>query len=551
MERPYLRAYPKGVRWDLEFKEIPAYQFLYDQAARHPDRTALLFMGKQIGYRELVGLIDRFGAALQRRYAIRKGDRVGIILPNCPQNVIATVAAQRIGAVPVQFNPMYVAREIAYQVEDSGCRIMITLDLFWQKVKEAGGVEAYIWTGVQDYLSFPLGFLYKLKAKPPRIPPGEAVHFMELLQESPAGLEVPPIDPKEDLAVLLYTGGTTGVPKGVMLTHFNIVSNVMQIQEWLGRSDRHDVVLVVLPMFHSYGFTAALGNALGSGSTCVLVPRFVPGDLLKTIARTRPTMFPGAPTMYIGLLNHPDVSRYDLRSIELCVSGAAAMPVELMRQFEQVTGGSILEGYGLTECSPVTHANPVAGTRKLGSVGLPYPGTDVRIVDLETGADVAPGQEGEVLIRGPQVMRGYWNKPEETAQALVDGWLCTGDIGRMDEEGYLYIVDRKKDMINAAGFNIYPREIDEVLYQHPAVREACAVGVPDDYRGETVKAFVVLKEGAQATEQEILDFCRERLANFKRPRSVEFLPELPMTMAGKVLRRVLAERERAKSAANR
>ena len=548
MERPYLKAYPQGVRWEIDLPEVPVYQALFDQAARHPERTALIFMGKRISYRELVGMIDRFAAALQKRYGIRKGDRVGIILPNSPQNVIATVACQRIGAIPVQFNPLYVSREIAYQVRDSGSRVMITLDLFWQKVREAGGAEAYIWTGVQDFLNFPLNYLYRLKAKPPRIPASDAVHFVDLLQESPDGLQIPAVQPEEDLAVLLYTGGTTGVSKGVMLTHFNITSNIAQIREWLSLDEsRHHTVLCVLPMFHSYGFTAAVNMGLAHGCTLILVPRFDAGDLLKTIAKYRPTLFPGVPTMYIGLLNHPDMAKYDLSSIELCVTGAAAMPVDLLQKFEQVTGATIMEGYGLTESSPVTHANPRVGRRVPGSVGLPYPGTDVRIVDLETGADLPPGGEGEVVIKGPQVMKGYWNRPEETAATLKDGWLHTGDIGRLDEDGYLYIVDRKKDMIIAGGFNIYPREIDEVLYQHPAVLEACAVGVPDAYRGETVKAFVVLKPGAQATEQEILDFCRERLAAYKRPRSVEFLPELPKSTVGKVLRRVLVERESAKS----
>ncbi len=548
MERPYLKRYPDGVKWDITFPEVPAYQFFFEQVQKYPDRTALIFLGKQISYRELGEQVDRFAAALQRRYNIRKGDRVGIILPNSPQNVIATISAQRIGAIPVQFNPMYVTREIEYQVKDSGCRVMITLDLFWQKVREAGGVEHYIWTGMQDYLSFPLSFLYKLKAKPPKVPASDAAHFADLLKESAEGLQIPPINPKDDLAVLIYTGGTTGLSKGVMLTHFNIASNITQIQEWLHREDRHDIVLGVLPMFHSYGFTATVGLALSSGSTCVLVPRFDAVDLLKTITRYKPTSFPGIPTMYTGLLNHPDVAKYDLSSIEFCVSGAMAMPVELMRQFESVTGANIMEGYGLTECSPVTHANPLKGTRKPGTVGLPYPGTDVRIVDLETGADLPVGQEGEVLLRGPQVMKGYWNKPEETDAVLIDGWLYTGDIGKMDEDGYLAIVDRKKDMIIASGFNIYPREIDEILYQHPAVKEACTVGVPDEYRGETVKAFVVLKEGAAATEEEILAFCKERLAAYKRPRMVEFLPELPKSTVGKVLRRVLADREKEKVA---
>jgi len=547
MERPYLKRYPEGVQWDITFPEVPAYKFFFDQVQKHPDRTAVIFVGKQITYKELGEQVDRFAAALQRRYGIRKGDRVGIILPNSPQNVIATFASMRIGAIPVQFNPMYVTREIEFQVKDSGVRVMITLDLFWQKVKEAGGVEHYIWTGVQDYLSFPLSFLYKLKAKPPKVPTTDATHFAELLQGSATGLQIAPINPKDDIAVLMYTGGTTGRSKGVMLTHFNITSNITQIQEWLHREDRHDVVMAVLPMFHSYGFTATVGLALSSGSTCVLMPKFDAGDVLKAIAKYRPTSFPGLPTMYTALLHHKDMAKYDLSSIEICVSGAMPMPVELMRQFESVTGASIMEGYGLTECSPVTHANPLKGTRKPGTVGLPYPGTDVRIVDLETGEDLPLGERGEVLLRGPQVMKGYWNQPEETAAILIDGWLYTGDIGRMDEDGYLEIVDRKKDMIIASGFNVYPRDIDEVLYQHPAVKEACTIGVPDEYRGETVKSFVVLKEGAHATEEEIIEFCKERLASYKRPRIIEFLPELPKSMVGKVLRRVLMEQEKEKS----
>ncbi len=548
MEKPWLKSYPEGIRPEIELSEVPAYHDLFQKIQRYPDRTALIFYGKKVSYRELGEQIDRFAAALQRRLGIKKGDRVGIILPNCPQNVIATVGAQRAGAIPVLFNPMYVTREIEYQVKDSGCQVMVTLDLFWQKVRAAGGVERYIVTGMRDYLPFPLNLLFPLKQKAPRIPADEAIRFMDLLEEPATGFAPAEVDPKEDVAVLLYTGGTTGVSKGVMLTHFNLVSNIAQIREWLKRGEEHhDTVLVVLPMFHSYGFTAALGYALATGGTCILVPKFEAKEVLKLIQKYRPTSFPGVPTIYTALMKEPDFGKYDIKSIEFCVSGAAPLPVELMQKFEGTTGSGIVEGYGLTETSPVTHSNPLHGTRKPGSVGLPYPNTEVRIVHPETGEDLPIGQEGEILIKGPQVMKGYWNRPEATAEVIKDGWLYTGDIGRMDEDGYLYIVDRKKDMILAGGFNIYPREIDEVLYQHPAVLEACAVGVPDEYRGETVKAFVVLKPGMTATEQEILDFCKERLAAYKRPRSVEFLPELPKSTVGKVLRRVLAERDREKA----
>ncbi|HYF90846.1 MAG TPA: long-chain fatty acid--CoA ligase [Symbiobacteriaceae bacterium] len=548
MDRPWLEAYPEGVRNHLEYPQIPAYHFLFEQIRRHPDRAALLFYGKKISYRELGEQIDRFAVGLIKRLGIRKGDRVGIILPNCPQNVIATVGAQRAGAIPVQFNPMYVSREIAYQVRDSGCRAMITLDLFWSKVKEAGGVEAYVVTGMPDYLPFPLNLLFPLKTKAPKIGSSEAIRFTDMLKEDASAFQPVGVKWAEDPAILMYTGGTTGTSKGVMLTHFNLTANIAQIKEWLGRpEDGHDTVLVVLPMFHSYGLTAALSYALATGSTCILVPKFDAREILKLIQKHRPNSFPGVPTIYTALLHDPEIGKFDLSSIDFCVSGAAPLPVELMQQFERVTGASILEGYGLTETSPVTHSNPMKGRRVPGSVGLPYPDTDVRIVDLETAEDLPLGQEGEVLIRGPQVMKGYWNKPEETAAIIRDGWLYTGDIGRMDDDGYLYIVDRKKDMIIAGGFNIYPREIDEILYQHPAVLEACSVGVQDEYRGETVKAFVVLKPGAAATEQEILDFCKERLAAYKRPRAVEFIDALPKSTVGKVLRRVLAEREREKA----
>jgi long-chain acyl-CoA synthetase len=424
----------------------------------------------------------------------------------------------------------------------------VTLDLFWPKVKEAGGIDQYVVTGIQDYLPFPLSLAYQLKTKLPKIEEGEAVRFKDLLKESPVGFKPAELNWAEVPALLMYTGGTTGVSKGVMLTHFNITANILQTQEWMQRPEEpQDRVMCVLPMFHSYGMTAALSFGLATGCACILVPKFDAKEILNLIAKQKPTSFPGVPTIYTALLHHPDFSKYDLSSIQFCVSGAAPMPIELMQKFEATSGSRIVEGYGLTETSPVTHSNPLNGKRVPGSVGLPYPDTEVRIVDLETAEDLPLGEQGEVLLRGPQVMKGYWNKPEETAAVIKDGWLYTGDIGKMDEEGYLYITDRKKDMIIAGGFNIYPREIDEVLYQHPAVLEACSVGVADEYRGETVKAFVVLKPGAAATEAEILEFCKERLAAYKRPREVEFLDALPKSTVGKVLRRVLAEREKEKA----
>lgn len=548
MERPWLMKYPEGVSADLDFPSVPAYHFLFEQVKHHPDWTALIFFEKKMSYRELGAAIDTFAQALIRRLGIQKGDRVGIMLPNCPQNVIATYGAMRAGAVPVQFNPLYVSREIKYQLEDSGSKVLLTLDLFWEKVKAASlpGVQ-YIQTSVADYLPFPLSFLYPLKAKPPKVSSDQAVHFRDLMREKAEGFTPVPVDPQEDLAVLLYTGGTTGVSKGVMLTHANIAANFAQIKAWLMMPEEpNNKVLCILPLFHSFGFTAVVGSALAAGRVAILVPRFDAVETLKLLKKHQPKIFPGIPTLYTAILNHADFAKYPFKT-DLCITGAAPMPVDLMKRFEKATGGSILEGYGLTETSPVTHSNPVKGVRKAGSVGLPYPGTDVRVVNLETGEDLPVGDEGEVLIKGPQVMKGYWNKPEETDAILKDGWLYTGDIGRMDEDGYLFLIDRKKDMIISSGFNVYPREIDEVVYQHPAVLEACAIGIPDEYRGESAKVFVVLKSGATATEKEIIDFCRERLAAYKRPREVEFLTELPKSTVGKVLRRELVKWEREKA----
>lgn len=548
MERPWVKNYPDSVQADVDFPNVPAYHFLFEHVKKHPDWTALIFFEKKMSYGDLGAAIDAFAQALIRRLGIQKGDRVGIMLPNCPQNVIATYGAMRAGAVPVQFNPLYVSREIKYQLEDSGSKVLLTLDLFWEKVKVAGvpGVQ-YVQTSVADYLPFPLNFLYPLKAKPPKVPVDQAVHFRDLMREKAVGYMPVAVDPQEDLAVLLYTGGTTGVSKGVMLTHANITANLTQISSWLMLPEAPNYkVLCILPMFHSFGFTAVVGSTLAAGRAAILVPRFDAVETLKLLKKHQPKIFPGIPTLYTALLNHPHFAKYPFKT-DLCITGAAPMPVELMKQFEQASGASILEGYGLTETSPVTHSNPVKGNRKPGSVGLPYPGTDVRIINLETGEDVPIGEEGEVLIKGPQVMKGYWNKPDETAATIKDGWLFTGDIGRMDEDGYLFLIDRKKDMIISSGFNVYPREIDEVVYQHPAVQEACAIGVPDEYRGESAKVFVVLKSGTSATEKEIIDFCRERLAAYKRPREVEFLPELPKSVVGKVLRRELVKREREKA----
>jgi long-chain acyl-CoA synthetase len=369
--------------------------------------------------------------------------------------------------------------------------------------------------------------------------------YADLLQEGKSQAPpVVPVDPDE-VALLQYTGGTTGFSKGAMLTHYNLVSDVVQCVSWnVGAERGKERMLAVLPFFHVYGMTVAMNEAIYLAATIILLPRFQVDDCLEAINAYQPTRFPGVPTMYIALVNHPKVKDYKISSIKVCSSGSAPMPVEALRKFEELTGGKISEGYGLTEASPVTHANPFSGQRKIGSIGLPRPDTDAKIADLETGEkDLPPGEEGELCIRGPQVMKGYWNRPEESAKSLRDGWLYTGDIARMDEEGYFYIADRKKDMIICGGYNVYPREVEETLYLNPKVLEASVLGIPDPYRGETVKAFIVLKPGKKATGEEMIEFCRENLARFKVPTVIEFRDELPKSHVGKVLKKVLREEE--------
>jgi long-chain acyl-CoA synthetase len=527
------------VRPHLTYPEVPAYHFLFEQVAQNPDRTALIFQGRPTSYRELGSQIDAFAAALIRK-GLQKGDRIAIMLPNLPQAVIAIYGAMRAGLTPALINPMYTPQEIQHALDESGAQAIVFLDLFWPRVAQVKAVPHRIWTGVQDALGFPLSFLYKLKAKPPKVPAAEAHHLKELLAAPTSGFTPVPVNPSQDAAVLIFTGGTTGLAKGVHLTHSNLIANLMQIIEWVPRErDQVDRVLLVLPVFHSFAFTAGLGYALACGSTAILMPKPDPDQTLKLVEKYKVTILPGVPTLYTSLLQHPRVSEFDLQSLRVCISGAAPLPVELLQRFETMTGARILEGYGLTETSPVTHCNPWNGQRIPGSVGLPLPDTEVRIVDLETGADLGPNQEGEVLIRGPQVMKGYWGRPAETEAVLKDGWLYTGDIGKVDENGYLYIVDRKKDLVISSGFNVYPREIDELVYQHPAVLEACAIGVPDEYRGEAIKVFVVKRPGMEVTEQDLINHCRERLAAYKRPREVQFVDSLPKSIIGKVLRKEL------------
>ncbi len=555
MSKPWLQSYESGVEASLTYPEQPLYQFLSDSAAKSPDHPAMNFYGKSISYRELDEQSTRFANAL-RSFGIQQGDRVAIMLPNTPQCVIGYYGALKAGAIVVMINPLYVEREVEFVLADSGAKVMLALDLFYpriEKVKDKTSVEKIILTNVRDYLPGLLWLLYPLKAKREgqwvkvdKRPP--LYDFLDVLKSAGTAFSKPDYDP-EDTALFQYTGGTTGQPKGAMLTHRNLVCNAIQAAEWTKMRQNGEIVLAVIPFFHAYGLTTCMNATLYRGGTLILLPRFQTKDVLKAIQKYRPTIFPGIQAMYVAINNFPDAEKFDLSSIRACVSGAGPLHLEVQERFESLTGGKIVEGYGLTEASPVTHVNPLAGKRKKGSIGLPISDTDAKIVDLETGQKELPvGEIGELAVQGPQVMKGYWHRPdEETAQMLRNGWLHTGDIAKMDEDGFFYIVDRKKDMIKTKGENVYPREVEEALFRHPKIKEAVVAGVPESFSVEVIKAYVVLKEGEQATAEEIIEFCRGDLAKFKVPKFIEFRKELPKTIVGKVLRRVLLEEEKKKA----
>lgn len=548
--------YPRGVRRNLVYPDISLYELLERAENKFPHNIATVFMGGKLTYRQLKEQVDRFAAALHQ-LGVKKGDRVAIMLPNCPQGVISYYAVLKLGAVAVQTNPMYMERELSHQLKDSGSETIIVLDLVLSKVLKVKGetpLNNIIVTSIKDYLPFPLNLLYPFKAKRDgqwvNLPRDQGLlSFKDLLGKSAPGSSPVSINPNEDLALLQYTGGTTGLSKGAMLTHKNLVANVMQVSEWWPESrDGKEIMLAVLPFFHVYGMTVAMNYSIYNGATMILVPRFEINNILQLIKKYRPTMFPGAPTMYVAVNTHPEIKKFDLSSIRVCLSGAAPLPVEVRDRFEELTGGRLVEGYGLTESSPCTHCNPLTSDRYVGSIGFTLPDTQCKILDLETGErELPPGEPGELCISGPQIMKGYWNMPEETARVLRNGWLHTGDIATVDEKGLYYIVDRKKDMVIAGGYNIYPREVEEVLYEHPKVQEAVVAGIPDKYRGETLKAYIVLKDNEASTEDEMINFCRERLARYKIPKLIEFRRELPKTMVGKILRRVLVEEEMKKT----
>lgn len=536
---PWLDHYPPDVRHTLEYPKKILPDFLKENAALYPEHQAIIFPGEEITFADLAKRVNTMTAGLHN-LGIQKGDRVAIMIPNCPQAVISYYAILQLGAIVVQTNPMYVERELEFQLQDSEASAIIVFEQLYpkvEKVRNATSLKKVIVTSIPQLGTFS-GELA-----------GDVLRYENVLAQEHG--DFPGVNPgMDDVAILQYTGGTTGLSKGVMLTHRNLVANVYQVREWYGKrfTVGQERVLNVLPLFHVYAMTTAMNLGVCFAATIIMVPRFEAETVLEIIDKHKPTLFPGAPTVFIGLLNHPKARNYDLTSMWCCISGSAPLPVEVHKQWEELTGSRLCEGYGLSEAAPVTHCNPTSGRRKYGSIGLPKPDTLAKILDAETGEDLPFGEVGELVVKGPQVMKGYWKRPEETARVLKDGWLYTGDLAKMDEEGFFYIVDRKKDMIIAGGFNIYPREIEDVLYQNPKVKEVIVVGIPDPYRGETVKAFVVLKEGQQATEEELIEYCARNLARYKVPRFVEFRNELPKTAVGKLLRRVLSVQERQKVA---
>lgn len=551
LSKPWTKNYDEGVPSEINIPEKPLYSLIDDAANTYPEKTAIIFFDKKITYKQLKEMIDRFAHALQE-HGVKKGDVVAIMLPNTPQFVISYYAILKIGGIVTPLNPLYKSAEIKRQLLDSGAETIILLDLLYPEfeiIKNEVKMKNIIVTSIKDFLPPLLKMLYPLKYKTPKIKYEPNMHkFMDLLKYSPEYKPVN-INPKEDLAALMYTGGTTGIPKGAMLTHYNLLSNAVQIKYWFKPRIEPMVVLSVLPFFHIYGQTAAMNYVFVHMATMVILPRFDVKDMFKSINKYRVTVFHGVPTLYIQIINSPLVKKYKLDTIEACISGAAPLPIEVQKKFEELTGGKLREGYGLTETSPVTHVNPILGKFKVGSIGLPVPNTLAAIADPDNNVLLPPDSIGELVISGPQVMKGYYNMPEENAKAFFElggfRWFRTGDIAKMDEEGYFYIVERKKDLIKYKGYSVYPREVEEVLYKHPAVKEAAVIGVPDPEVGEQIKAFVVLKDEfkGKVKEEEIIEFVKTQIAPYKYPRIVEFRDSLPKSAVGKILRKVLRDEE--------
>ncbi len=554
-EMPWIESYPKTVDWHAPIEQKPLYEILDDSVDRFGGSPCTDFLGKRQTYREIGDLVDRAAKGLQS-LGVGKGVHVGLFLPNTPYYLIFYFAVLKCGGTVVNFNPLYAEREIAHQIEDSETDLMVTLDLKILHDKMARmltdtRLNRLIMCPMADILPFPKNVLFPILKR------GEIARFPKddrhIRFDSVVGNDgkYAPVDVSADeIAVLQYTGGTTGVPKGAMLTHGNLYANARQSVLWFPHVDfGNERMLGALPFFHVFAMTVVMNVGICLGAEIIMLPRFEIDVVLDVIRKKKPTAFPGVPTIYTAIIRHPKSSSYDLTSIRACLSGGAPLPVDVKQSFEQLTGCKLVEGYGLSESSPVATGNPLDGVNKTGSIGLPFPGTTIEIVSLEDRSKVLPlGERGEVCIRGPQVMKGYWKKPEETAETLADGRLHTGDVGYMDEDGYVFIVDRIKDLILAGGYNIYPRNVEEAIYLHPAVDECIVAGVPDEYRGQTVKAYIKLKPDHPLTIGDLKAFLKDKLSKIEIPKQVEFRDELPKTLIGKLSRKAVLEEEAERAA---
>ncbi len=532
-DKPWFKCWPVAVPKHIEYPKVPLQEILKKTAEAYPEKTAIVCGEREISYAQLEVLSNQFANAIVK-LKVEKGDRVAVFMPNIPQFIIAYFGALKAGTVVTAISPLHREHEVEFQLTDSGAETIVALDSLYpiiEKVREKTQLKNVIITGLVE------------NAFSSKVP--NALIFEQLLENNPKTAPKVKINPHEDLAALQYTGGTTGTAKGAMLTHSNLLSNTLAFATWIQGTEAKETFLTALPLFHIYGMTTSMTVPISLAAKMVLMPKFEPTKVLQTIEKHKVSVFCGVPTMYQALLANPELSKYDLTSIRVCISGASSLPPQVQKQFMQITGGLLAEGYGLTEASPVTHCSPVdrsMRTVKVGSIGLPLPNTEAKIVDVETGEKtLAQGEKGELAVKGPQIMKGYWNKPQETAMVFRDGWLLTGDIACMDADGYFYITDRKKELIKTKGYSVYPRELEDVLYEHPAVKLCAVVGKPDEFAGEVPKAFIVLKEGMAASADEIMSFVNGKVALYKALREVEFRNELPLSAAGKVLKRCLKD----------
>ena len=555
MDRPWLKFYDEDVPRSIDYPRMPIYGILDGSAEKFPSKTASIFYGKKLTYKELKELSDRFANSL-KKLGIGKGDKVALLLPNFPGYVISYFGILKSGAVVVPLNPLYTESELEFHFNDSGAETVVTIPMFVEKaaaLTKKTPLKRVIVSYIADFLPFPLSFVQKLRENPSvkrakKTISGELLNMKDMISSPATGFKPAQVNPDE-LGILIYSGGTTGVAKGIMLSHYAVVANAHMIKAW-GHLNENERMLAVLPFFHGYGMNVTMNAALLSGMSIVMLPRFSAREMAKTIDKYKPTQTAVVPTILVALSAVKNVEKYDFSSLKAIWVGAAPLTAAIKENFEKKTGGRAIEGYGLTEAVTAIMANPMKGKHKVGSIGLPFPDVDAKIVSLDGTKDLPPGEVGEIALKTPTVMLGYYNRPEETAKTIKDGWLLTGDIGFMDEEGYFYITDRKKDLIIVGGFNVFPREIDELIYKHPKVKEGITVGVPDEFKGEKIKVFIVLKEGVTATAEEFIEYFKKHLAPYKVPSEVEFRKELPKSAIGKILRRVLREEEIKKRGKN-